>query len=138
MRVPQRVDYALRVLTLLASGPPDTYVPAGELARRLLLPQRFVEQQVTSLSRAGIVKSRRGASGGCALALPAARLTVRDVVLAIQGDVLDVPRQRGQATAEIWLQAAHVLDEYLGEVTLEQIAARQRALDAIRAPMYFI
>lgn len=138
MRVPQRVDYALRVLTLLASESPGTYVAAGDLAQRLLLPRRFVEQQVTALARAGIVGSRRGASGGCSLALPAREVTVRDVVLAIQGDVLDVPRQKGQATAEVWQRASVVLDEYLGQVTLEDIAQRQKELDAQSAPMYYI
>jgi Rrf2 family protein len=138
MRVPQRVDYALRVLALLAVEPPDTYVAAGELASRLVLPKRFVEQQVTVLARAGIVRSRRGATGGCALALEPSQVTVRDVVLAIQGDVLDVPRQRGQATAEVWRQAAVVLDDFLGEVTLADIASRQREIDAQSAPMYYI
>jgi Rrf2 family protein len=138
MRVPQRVDYALRVLALLAVEPPDTYVAAGELASRLVLPKRFVEQQVTVLARVGIVRSRRGASGGCALALEPSQITVRDVVLAIQGDVLDVPRQRDQATAEVWRRAAMVLDEFLGEVTLADIASRQREIDAQSAPMYYI
>lgn len=138
MRVPQRVDYALRVLTLLAAEPADTYVAAGELAARLVLPKRFVEQQVTALVRAGVVRSRRGASGGCALALEPSEISVRDVVLAIQGDVLDVPRQRGQATAEVWQRAALVLDNFLGEVTLDDIASRQREIDAQSAPMYYI
>ncbi len=138
MRVPQRVDYALRVLVLLAGEASDTYVAAGDLARTLVLPQRFVEQQVTALARAGIVKSRRGASGGCSLGVPASAVSVRDVVLAIQGDVLDVPRQTGQATAEVWQQAALTLDEYLGSVTLEQLVERQRDIDASSAPVYYI
>jgi Rrf2 family protein len=138
MRVPQRVDYALRALTLLAVEPPDTYVAAGEFASRLVLPKRFVEQQVTALVRAGVVRSRRGASGGCALALEPSEISVRDVVLAIQGDVLDVPRQRDQATAEVWQRAALVLDSFLGEVTLADIASRQREIDAQSAPMYYI
>lgn len=138
MRVPQRVDYALRVLILLAPQPAGVFLPAGELAARLVLPRRFVEQQVTLLVRAGIVTSRRGPSGGCALARPASDISVRDVVIAIQGDILDVPRQRDSATAEVWSGAAEAIDEFLGEVTVASVAARQQEIDATREPMYYI
>jgi Rrf2 family protein len=138
MRVPQRVDYALRFLVLLAAEPPGTYMAAGAIADRLLLPRRFVEQQATELARAGLVIGKRGAAGGSGLARPSEKITVRDVVLAIQGDILDVPHQTDSATAELWLGAAASLDEYLGGVTVEQLAARQRSIDARTAPMYFI
>ncbi len=138
MRVPQSVDYALRALILLASQPAGKFLPAGDLAARLVLPRRFVEQQVTLLARAGIVTSRRGPSGGCALARPASEVSVCDVVLAIQGYVLDVPNQRDSATAEVWRGAALALEESLDAVTIDTVAARQRELDAMREPMYYI
>ena len=49
MRVPQRLDYALRALVLLALQPEGEYIAAGDLADHLGLPRRFVEQQVTAL-----------------------------------------------------------------------------------------
>lgn len=138
MRVPQRLDYALRALVLLASRPVDEYVVAGDLADRLNLPRRFVEQQITTLARASIVECRRGAAGGCVLARDARDITVRDVVEAVQGDVLDVPRVTGSATSELWADAASVLAGYLGEVSLADLAEKQRALDALASPMYWI
>ena len=92
MRIPQRLDYALRALVLLALQPEGEYIAAGDLAEHLGMPRRFVEQQVTVLARAGIVECRRGASGGCTLARAASAVTVLDVVEAVQGDVLDVPQ----------------------------------------------
>jgi len=138
MRVSQRLDYALRALVLLAEQPEDAWVVAGDLADRLGLPRRFVEQQVTELARAGIVQCRRGASGGCALGRPAAELTVAEVVTALNGEVLDVPHQRGLATAELWQEASEVLGGYFASVTLAQLAARQRELDTVQGPMYYI
>ncbi len=138
MRVPQRLDYALRALVLLALQPEGDYVPAGDLAERLTLPRRFVEQQITALARAGIVRCRRGATGGCALARPARDVTVLDVVRAVQGDALDVPRVTGSATSELWSDAAENLEGYLAGTTLAQLAERQRQIDGAGASMYWI
>lgn len=138
MRVSQRLDYALRALVLLAMQPDGAYVAAGDLAERLNLPRRFVEQQVTELARAGVVTCRRGASGGCALARPADTISVGDVVLALEGQVLDVPHQTGSAVTEVWQRAAEKLEGFLLETDLASVAARQRKLDAAAAPMYYI
>lgn len=138
MRVSQRLDYALQALVLLAAQPSGTYTAAGDLADTLGLPRRFVEQQVTALARAGVVECRRGAAGGCALAAPPDQLSVADLVLALNGDILDVPHQAGSATAELWQQAAEALGGFLGGASLADLAKRQRELDAQAAPMYFI
>ncbi len=138
MRVSQRLDYALRTLVLLAQQPPEDFVAAGDLAERLRLPRRFVEQQITVLARADIVDCRRGAQGGCRLARPAASVSVRDVVIALHGDVLDVPRLADSATTEVWTGAADALGAYLEGVALAELAARQRELDAHASPMYYI
>ena len=138
MRVPQSLDYALRALVLLAAQPDGDYIAAGELADHLGLPRRFVEQQITALSRAGIVRCRRGASGGCALAHPAREISVLDVVQAIQGEVLDVPRVTGSAASALWQDAADELAAYLGSVPLDALAQRQRDLDGSAASMYWI
>jgi Rrf2 family protein len=138
MRVSQRLDYALRALVLLAEQPAESWVVAGDLAERLQLPRRFVEQQITQLSRAGIVTCRRGASGGCALSRPPESITVAQVVVALNGEVLDVPHQPGLATAEVWRQALATLSDYLDTVTLAELAERQRELDAEAGPMYYI
>lgn len=138
MRVSQRVDYALRLLTALARQPQTRWTGSGELAEHLSLPRRFLELQVGALRTAGLVACRRGAGGGCALARAADRITVADVVRAIDGAVLDVPHTRGSAAAEVWATAAASLERELGSVTLADLAQRQRAIDAESAPIYFI
>ena len=138
MRVPQRLDYALRALVLLALQPEGDYVAAGELADHLGLPRRFVEQQVTALARAGIVRCRRGAAGGCALARSAREITVFDVAEAVQGEILDVPHVTGSAASQLWSEAAEELSRFLVTVSLATLAERQRELDGAAATMYWI
>lgn len=138
MRVTQRLDYALRALVLLATQPEGSHRAAGQVADDLGLPRRVVEQQISELARAGVVESRRGARGGCALARPADEITVREVVDAIQGMTLDVPHVRGSAVSEMWAGAADAFGAHLDSVTIADLATRQRALDAGAAPMYYI
>jgi Rrf2 family transcriptional regulator, iron-sulfur cluster assembly transcription factor len=138
MRVPQRLDYALRALVLLALQPEGDYIAAGDLADHLSLPRRFVEQQVTALARAGIVRCRRGAAGGCALAREAREVTVLDVVEAVQGEVLDVPHVTGSAASTLWSDAEEHLSAFLATVTLADLAERQRELDGAAVSMYWI
>jgi len=138
MRVAQSLDYAVRALVLLALQPTGDYIAAGELADHLGLPRRFVEQQITALSRAGIVDCRRGASGGCSLARPSAEISVFDIVRAVQGDVLDVPRVTGSAASALWQDAAAEFGSYLQGVSLESLAEKQRDLDGAAASMYWI
>lgn len=138
MRVSQRVDYALRALVLLARCCEDEQIAAGDIAERLNLPRRFVEQQFTELARNGIVKCRRGAGGGCTLARPAATITVREVVAALEGDVLDVPHVSGSAATELWAGAAQSLAEFLEGVSIAELAERQKVIDAEHSSMYYI
>jgi Rrf2 family protein len=138
MRVPQRLDYALRALVLLALQPQDEYIAAGDLADHLSLPRRFVEQQITALARAGIVRCRRGAAGGCALARDSQDVTVFDVVEAVQGEVLDVPHVTGSATSVLWSDAAEQLGAFLRTISLAELAQRQRELDGAAVTMYWI
>jgi Rrf2 family protein len=138
VRVSQRLDYTLRGLTSLAQSPPGSLVAAGDVADRLGLPRRFVEQQFTLLARAGLVECRRGAGGGCALARDAGEITVAQVVRAVQGTIIDVPRVTGSAVSDMWSDSAAALEAALGGVTLAELAGRQKEYDARTSPMYYI
>lgn len=77
------VEYALRAAVELASR---DGVPAAvaEVAARTRVPKPYLAKILQGLTRAGIVRSRRGVGGGVALARPADRLTVLEVVNAVE------------------------------------------------------
>jgi Rrf2 family protein len=138
VRVSQRLDYTLRLLVEIARRRDETWSAAGELAVSLGMPRRFLEQQMTGLARRGLVECRRGTGGGCRLARPADEISVRDIVVAVQGEVLDVPHTVGSATAELWSGADEALGEYLAQTSIGRLAERQSELDADLAPVYYI
>ncbi len=138
MRVSQRLDYTLRLLVEVARQPDDAWVAAGELAVSMGMPKRFLEQQMTGLARRGLVECRRGTGGGCRLSRDPRDIPVREVVEAVQGEILDVPHTVGSASAEFWAGAAEALGEYLDSQSIADLAERQSELDAELAPVYYI
>src|SRR5437660_10471024 len=88
LKVSQKTEYAMRAMTELAvraDTEGDGLVPARSLAEAQHIPLRFLEQQLGTLHKAGLVESFRGAGGGCRLARDPAEVRVADVVDAIEG-----------------------------------------------------
>ena len=138
MRVSQRLDYTLRSMIALAALEPGRWIAGGELADRLGMPRRFVEQQLTAMSKRGLVRCHRGAGGGCSLARPAEAISLGQVVRAVQGTVLDVPHASGSAASEVWGRVADGLAASMDAVSLASLAARQRELDEMSDLIYHI
>jgi Rrf2 family protein len=84
LKISQKTEYALRAMIELARHP-DSLTSAREISETQHIPLRFLEQQLGSLSRAGLVESFRGAGGGCRLSKTPDEIKVADVVDAIEG-----------------------------------------------------
>lgn len=138
MRVSQKLDYVLRALTYLAQYGTGAPIPVGEIAGKLNLPRRFLEQQMNVLAKSGLVVCKRGTGGGCLLSREGTEITVEEVVLAVDGTVLDVPHVVGSVVSEMWDDARKALSKELNSVSLADLAARQDRVDATKAPMFYI
>ncbi|MGZ5411130.1 MAG: RrF2 family transcriptional regulator, partial [Solirubrobacterales bacterium] len=77
--VTSKSRYAVVALAELAGSGPDP-IPIGQIAERRGIPVQFLEQLFSTLRRAGILVSHRGAKGGYTLARPATEVTVLEVV----------------------------------------------------------
>lgn len=82
----RKTDYALVALAGLASDPPAA-VSAHDLAERWRLPLPALRNILKDLARAGLLTSTQGINGGYRLARPAERITLAEVVDAIEGPV---------------------------------------------------
>jgi Rrf2 family protein len=105
LRVPAKVEYALRALVALARLAPAT-VKGDRLAREEDIPFRFLELTLGELRHAGIVSSRRGSDGGYWLSRAADEISVADVLIALEGTLIDV-RNAAPDNAEAGTAAAH-------------------------------
>ncbi len=99
-------------------------VPIGQVAERRGIPVQFLEQLFSTLRRAGILTSHRGAKGGYTLARPPEEITVLEVVQALDG----VLGQEGKEAGGIWEQGVEALRETFRSNTVADIApARTRS-----------
>ncbi len=76
MRISAKGEYAIRALLDLAVHHGEGLVPIQEVARRQSIPQRYLEQVLLLLKRAGILESKRGSAGGYQLVRPPAGISV--------------------------------------------------------------
>ncbi|MEU4678138.1 Rrf2 family transcriptional regulator [Micromonospora sp. NPDC023737] len=101
MRLSGGVESALHCCVALTAA--DGPVPAARLAELHGVSATYLAKQLQALSRAGLMHSVQGKSGGYVLTRPPAEITVLDVVEAIEGPrptfVCTEIRQRGPLAA---------------------------------------
>jgi Rrf2 family protein len=78
----QTVEYALRAVVHLAREAPSPRT-TDQIAAATLVPEAYLSKVLQQLSHAGIVKSRRGRGGGVVLAKTPAKVTILEVVNAV-------------------------------------------------------
>ncbi|QVQ53638.1 Rrf2 family transcriptional regulator [Spiractinospora alimapuensis] len=131
MRLSARVDYALRAAAELAAGG-EGPVTAEQLARAQEIPGKFLENILTQLRRAGLVRSQRGPVGGYWLARPATEISMADVMRAVDGPLANVRGERpehvdyggaARALQQVWIALRASERAILESVTLADIAS---------------
>ena len=131
--ISRHTDYAARIVLHLALRKGDGLVTAGEIAKRRLIPPAFVRRIVSRLSAAGILKTTRGCGGGMALARPASRISLLDVVVAMEGKVSlnactaepeDCPISPSCAVRKAWVKATNNLEALLKGVNFSSLAKK--------------
>lgn len=126
------VDYSLKALLFLAArfeaAQPLT---VEEIAASEDLPEDYLRRLLVELKRGGIVVSRKGPSGGYALARHPSKITMADVVSIIEGENLGAnsSSRRGEAGAipEVWRQVGEAVAEILRRQSLESLLKRRKA-----------
>jgi Rrf2 family protein len=144
LRISAKADYAVRAAVELAAAADDRPVKAERIATAQEIPLNFLENILGELRHAGIVRSQRGAEGGFRLAKPAGRVTVADIVRAVEGPLASVrggpPEEaayQGAAAAlpRVWIAVRANLRKVLEQVTVADIAAGRlpKAIDRLAA-----
>ena len=86
MKVSTKGRYALRLMVDLGvNGGEDKYISLKDISARQNISIKYLEQIVTPLHRAGLVRSVRGAQGGYRLSRKADKYTAGEILRAIEG-----------------------------------------------------
>lgn len=85
-QVKAKVDYGFMIMQELAARP-QAVTPLSIIAKRMGVSSVYLIQIARSLSRAGLIKSQEGAHGGYYLAKPASRISLLEIVEALEGKI---------------------------------------------------
>lgn len=130
-------DYAVRLMVQLAAEPEGRPVSRTELARTQQIPEAYLPKLLAGLSKAGLVVGRRGPGGGFQLTREPRRVSLLEVIEAVDGPVaLNVCVMRGESCERlarcpvhrVWRIAQRQLIALLEETSLRELAAEGEAI----------
>src|ERR1043166_5803505 len=123
MRVSAKADYALRASVELALAEAEHRPVKGErIAQAQEIPLKFLENILSDLRHAGLVRSQRGAEGGYWLARAPDAIFIADVIRAVEGPLASVrglpPEETSydgaaQALQRVWIATRASLRDVL-------------------------
>jgi len=131
MHVTAKADYAVRAVVELADSSQRAPRKVEDIANAQSIPVSFLENILTQLRSAGVVRSQRGPEGGYWLAHPAQEVNLAQVIRAVEGPLVGIRGQRpeeieysGSAAAlqQVWVAVRANLRAVLEQVTVADVA----------------
>lgn len=138
MKISTKGRYGLRVMTDLAVNGNNGCVSLKDIAEREHLSEKYLEQIVNQLSKAGLVRSLRGAKGGYQLTREAEKITVEDILKATEGSLAPVAcaEDNGKClnygdcvTSFIWTEIYKATIAVVSRITLQDLAERSLQIE---------
>ncbi|HSI22598.1 MAG TPA: SUF system Fe-S cluster assembly regulator [Methylophilaceae bacterium] len=130
LRMSKLADYGTVVMTYIARQP-ERLISAGEIAHAVGLEQPTVSKLLKLMTHAGLLVSRRGAAGGYSLSRPSQRISMADIIDAIEGSPMgltecsSVPglctRESTCSVRANWQRISQSIRGILAEITLDDL-----------------
>ena len=136
MKISTRGRYALRLMLDIALTGGRGPVSLRDVAQRQDISDKYLEQIITPLGRAGLVRSVRGAGGGYLLTRKPEEYTVGEILRVLEGSLAPVGcaedksccgRAAQCVTQEVWEQIAAAVAGVVDHITLADLMARDKA-----------
>lgn len=139
MKLSTKSRYGLRALFDMAYHSGTLPAQIKDISRRQAISPRYLEQIFQNLKKAGLLNSRRGPQGGYVLAKEPEDITVRDIVLAVEGKIalVDCTDEACEKTCEfdnhcvtqvIWKEATRRLHDYFQSINLQDLCEKGKEL----------
>ncbi len=148
MKLSTKGRYGLRAMVDLAVHEEEGPVSIQAIAKRQDLSEKYLEQLLGMLKRAGFVRSVRGSQGGYRLAREGREISVGDVLRALEGDLSPVDcsgfsentscrASSSCVTKYVWKRLGECMEATLDGITLEELACQSKSLEAGEEPQAF-
>lgn len=133
MKISTKGRYALRLMLDLAINYTGEYISIKSIAARQEISEKYLEQIITQLNRAGFVRSVRGAQGGYMLAKAPTEYTVGMILRLMEGSLApvscveaDEPCDHASrcVTQDVWAKIQEAVENVVDNITLADLVAR--------------
>jgi Rrf2 family protein len=137
LQISTRSRYGLRLMIVLAEHYGRGVTLMKDVSHAENISEKYLGQIIMPLRGAGLVTSQRGSHGGYMLARPPAEITVRDIVVAIEGKISPDPdadnveastHPTALAASKVWKRLADNMDAALAAFTLAELVRLSREL----------
>ena len=129
MQINTSTDYAIRLILYLASE--SKTVSSSKLAAAIGVSPRYLLQISAKLRDAGFIEVTYGGNGGFSLLQPATKITLYDIIIVMEGSIVNKSFPEGKAMQEEFkfLNAAYkyvstVLIDILKSITTESLLSQ--------------
>jgi Rrf2 family transcriptional regulator, cysteine metabolism repressor len=139
MKISTKGEYGIRAMLYIAMHGDDRPVTSHEIAQHQGIPEPYLRQILALLSKDRLIHSNRGPQGGHGLGRPAAQISLRDVLITLEGQTtaidqilalpctIDVGTEHC-AIREVFLEVKQAIERILASTTLEELVNRQREI----------
>lgn len=137
MKISTKGRYALRMLVDLAEHQNCGFVALKDIADRQNISKKYLEQIIPIFNNSDILKTTRGSQGGYMLSRTPDKYTVGEILRLTEGSLAPVEcldrnpvgceRSGECATLPVWQGLNRVINDYLDNITLQDILDQQRA-----------
>ena len=131
MKISTKGRYALRLLLDLAVYNTGEPISLKDVATRQEISEKYLEQIISLLNKAGFVRSIRGAQGGYMLAKAPSEYTVGMILRLTEGslapvscvgeDSIECERRQGCVTVRVWEKLNDAVNQVVDNITLADL-----------------
>lgn len=136
MRISTRSRYGTRLMLELALNYNKSPVFLKDIAKNEDISEKYLSQIIIPLRTAGLVSSIRGAHGGYILAKQPIKVTVKDIVQVLEGDLILIDCLKRSAsckrvnicvTQDVWCKLGKTISDTLEKITLQDLVNQVNA-----------
>ncbi|WP_129688104.1 cysteine metabolism transcriptional regulator CymR [Gottfriedia acidiceleris] len=138
MKISTKGRYGLTVMIELAKRYCDKPISLKSIAKAQNLSEHYLEQIISLLRNAGLVKSIRGAYGGYILTKEPNEISAGEVITALEGSLSPIENLEDEnpAQRELWTRVQKAINEVLDHTNLEDLAKLES--DDLNGYMFYI
>lgn len=135
MRITTKSKYGMRMIVEIAAQPEGKAASLKSIARKINASEKYLEQIVIPLTKAGYLKSLRGANGGYVMGRSAEELTAHMVIAALEGEASQracvgeiggCPRADTCSVIGLWQKINQAIASVTDTVTIADLVRERR------------